>query len=69
MNEEEFRFKDTRSDPFKRHLEILKGNYAVFLRRSIDASFGTPEDQAQARRQLLETELEISNLERASRGE
>ena len=52
MNTETFKFQDSR-----RIVEILKNNYALFLRRSRNENYGTIEDQ----RSALENAIKANN--------
>lgn len=45
MEEAEFRFKDTRPRD-ENLLRILRGNYALFMRRARDPNYGTKDDRA-----------------------
>lgn len=60
MTEEEFRFKDMTVHP--RQLEILQGNFRLFMRRALDLNYGTEEDRRAAAGQAFDTMKEINRL-------
>lgn len=61
MNESDFRFQDQRV-AMLRQLEILQGNFRLFMRRALDLTYGGEEDRRLAAGNAFDTMKEIKRL-------